>query len=250
MSDKPNNNEPYIKIPEWLARRKDLTWLEKALISQIERYGKSGNFQSNATLASTLGVDRSHMIRTLHKLISDKRWVAPLYESSQRRILYANMEKIRDEEPLLDGCGKPVKSSAAAPQNPSATGGAAPPVGAVKSDTTGGAAPPVGVAKSHTTGGAAPPVGVAQSHTTGGAILQRRLRNPTGGCRIAQPVFNRNIVQSSIVHFKEDSRVQGEICFASSAIGEGDAGGGLTRYERNKRTNQLKSQVEQMLAEK
>ena len=102
----------FTAVYDWLARREELSAGEKLLIAHVLRFGRSGCFKSNNTLAHDLGMDRVTVIRTIKCLI-DKQWIAPLYETRRDRILFVN-ERMIEDMPLLDkilGCGKPVKSS-------------------------------------------------------------------------------------------------------------------------------------------
>lgn len=92
--------DTFTPVEDWLARRKDLSAFEKLLIAKIKRYGLSGCFMGSRNLGKSLGVD----FRTVQKTIADlirEGWLAPLYPTKYKRILYVSEEKLAEIEPDL-----------------------------------------------------------------------------------------------------------------------------------------------------
>jgi len=100
----------FTAVYDWLARRRDLNSTEKLIVAHILRYGRSGCYKSNKMLAGDLGIDKRTLARAVKELVV-KDWIAPLYESRRRRVLYIN-EAMLDDMPLFESvinCGKPVR---------------------------------------------------------------------------------------------------------------------------------------------
>lgn len=85
--------DTFTPLYDWVARRTDLTLLEKIIICKVLRYGNNGCYESYANLAKDFAVDRRNLIRTVKGLIK-KDWLAVLYESKNRRILYIVPERL------------------------------------------------------------------------------------------------------------------------------------------------------------
>jgi hypothetical protein len=100
----------FTALYDWLARRRDLNSTEKMIISHILRYGRTGCYKSNKMLAGDLGIDKRTLGRAVSGLVH-KDWIAQLYETRRRRVLFIN-ELMLDDMPLFEsmtGCGKPVR---------------------------------------------------------------------------------------------------------------------------------------------
>lgn len=85
-----NNFTP---LYEWIMVRKDLDLFEKLIICRVLKYKDGGCFESNARIAKFLSMHTRTVQRVAKRLVQ-KDWLAPLYESAQRRILFVNPEKL------------------------------------------------------------------------------------------------------------------------------------------------------------
>jgi len=104
----------FTPVYDWIAERKDLSLLEKLIISKVLRYGSNGCYESYRSIARKFGVDHSAVIRAVKELIS-KEWLCVLYEAKYKRILYVMEARLSPgplfELPGLKDGGKPVKST-------------------------------------------------------------------------------------------------------------------------------------------
>lgn len=84
--------EKYIIVYEWLLRHPELTAVEALIVSHIVRWGKSGCFQSNASLGRLFKKHPRQIQRMIKDLVR-RGWLAPLYHTKQKRVLYASLKK-------------------------------------------------------------------------------------------------------------------------------------------------------------
>jgi len=77
----------------------------------VERWGESGCWESNKTLAKKLGVNRVNVIRSIKRL-TRKGYLARLPDKG--KTLYVNYEMF--DEPIMAGGAAQLKSSAAPPK--------------------------------------------------------------------------------------------------------------------------------------
>lgn len=83
----------FTPLYDWVAKRKDLTLMEKILICRILRWGDSGCWEKYSTIARFYGVNRCTVIRAIKSLV-DKEWLLPPLPDGRIRILYINPEKL------------------------------------------------------------------------------------------------------------------------------------------------------------
>ena len=85
---------PFTPLFDWVAQRKDLTILEKVLISKVLRFADNGCYESSANLAKDFGLDRRTVQRSVKDLIQ-KEWLIVFYERKPKRTLYIAPDKLK-----------------------------------------------------------------------------------------------------------------------------------------------------------
>ncbi len=85
-----NNFTP---LYEWIMVQDDLDLHEKLVLCRVLKYKDGGCFESNARIAKFLSMHARTVQRVIKRLIR-KQWVMALRETSQKRILFVDPEKL------------------------------------------------------------------------------------------------------------------------------------------------------------
>ncbi|HIJ67453.1 MAG TPA: helix-turn-helix domain-containing protein [Planctomycetes bacterium] len=90
----------FTPLYDWVMADERLSLLDGLIVGRVLRWGGSGCYESNTTLAKAFNTDRRTVIRAIKRLVK-LGWLAPLYQSKGGRILYVCQEKLT-AGPLFD----------------------------------------------------------------------------------------------------------------------------------------------------
>lgn len=94
---KMNPKTTFTPLYDWIAKRHDLSLLEKLIVCRVLRYGDGGCFESYSNISKAFHIDRSNLIKNIQAL-KRKQWLAVLYEPKNRRVIWVNPDKFRESD--------------------------------------------------------------------------------------------------------------------------------------------------------